>query len=162
MIPGTPPRPARLDGGVRDGHPIYFLENVHQRLDVQIYVAKSCKKLYLATMANARKVSARSTSSGNRAGSKIPVTLRLDADRFKRLEILARAENRTVTNFVETAVLRDLEAKEEAARVITMFVPPEAAALTPGPLVRTEGESDERYAERSALMDVLFSIPDSE
>ncbi len=113
-------------------------------------------------MTNASKASTVSTPSTGRTGTKVPVTLRLDADRFKRLEILARAENRTVTNFVETAVLRDMEAKEEAARVITMFVPPKAAALTPGPLVRTEGESDERYAERSALMDVLFSIPDSE
>ena len=110
-------------------------------------------------MANARKGSAVRTSPPNRSGTKIAVTLRLDADRFKRLEVLARAENRSVTNFVETAVLRDLEAKEEAARVITMFVPPEAAALTPGKLLRTEGESDERYAERSALMDRLFTIP---
>jgi hypothetical protein len=108
-------------------------------------------------MASVRK--ANRTSSPDRTGTKVPITLRLDAERFKRLEILARAENRTVTNFVETAVLRDLEAKEEATRVITMFVPPEAAGLTPGPLLRTEGESDERYAERSALMDRLFAIP---
>ena len=110
-------------------------------------------------MANTHKGSAVRASSLNRTGAKIPITLRLDADRFKRLESLARAENRTVTNFVETAVLRDLEAKEEAARVITMLVPPEAAALPPGKLLRTKGESDERYAERSALMDRLFAIP---
>jgi hypothetical protein len=122
-------------------------------------VAKGCLKMYFATMAKVRKVPVLRKSSANRTGMKIPVTLRLDAERFKRLQILARAENRTVTNFVETAVLRDMEAKEEAARVITMFVPPEAAALTPGKLLRTEGESDERYAERSALMDRLFAIP---
>ena len=81
-------------------------------------------------MANARKGSAVGTSC-NRTGTKIAVTLRRDAGRFKRLEVLARGENRTVTNFVETAVLRDMEAKEEAARVIAMFVPPEATALTP-------------------------------
>jgi len=55
-----------------------------------------------------------------------------------------------------------MEAKEEAARVITMFVPKEAADLAPGLLMRTEGESDERYAERSALIDKLFAIPDAE
>lgn len=38
----------------------------------------------------------------------------------------------------------------------------EAADLTPGPLAKTEEESDERYAERSALMDKLFGIPDAE
>lgn len=43
--------------------------------------------------------------------------------------------------------------------MITMLVPPEAAALPPGKLLRTKGESDERYAERSALMDRLFAIP---
>lgn len=94
--------------------------------------------------------------------TKQAITLRLDPEKFRRLELLARAENRTPTNFVETAVLRDMEAKEEAARVITMFVPKEAADLVPGALVRTEGESDERYTERSALMDKLFAIRDAE
>ncbi len=55
-----------------------------------------------------------------------------------------------------------MEAKEGVARVITMFVSKEAAALDPGVLMRTEGESDERYAERSKLMDKLFAIPDAE
>jgi hypothetical protein len=44
----------------------------------------------------------------------------------------ARAENRTPTNYVETVVPREMEAKEEAARVITMLVPREAAELAPG------------------------------
>ncbi len=90
------------------------------------------------------------------------ITLRLDPAKFRQLELLARAENRTPTNYVETALLRDMEAKEEAARVITMFVPKEAAELEPGPLTRTEGESNERYAERSVLMDKLFAVPDAE
>jgi hypothetical protein len=111
-------------------------------------------------MASARK------KSRNRAGSlgkggKQAISLRLDPVRYRRLELLAQAENRTPTNYVETVVLRDMEAKEEAARVITMFVPQEAADLVPGPLMRTEGESDERYAERSALMEKLFAIPDA-
>ena len=54
------------------------------------------------------------------------------------------------------------EVVPKAARVITMFVPDEAAALSPGALVRTEGESDERYAERSMLIDKLFAIPNVE
>jgi hypothetical protein len=55
-----------------------------------------------------------------------------------------------------------MEAKEEASRVITMFVPKEAVDLVPGTLTRIASESDERYAERSALMDKLFSVPDTE
>jgi len=55
-----------------------------------------------------------------------------------------------------------VDAKEEAACMITMFVRAEAADLAPGGLERTEGESDERHAERSALMDRLFAIPNAE
>jgi hypothetical protein len=90
------------------------------------------------------------------------ITLRLDAATYRRLERLAQAENRSPTNYVETAVLRDMATKGEASRVITMFVPEEAANLVPGPVMRTGGESDERYAGRSALMDKLFAIPDAE
>jgi hypothetical protein len=113
-------------------------------------------------MANAQRTSQRRTASSDPRSPKLPITLRLDPVTFKKLEQLARAENRTPTNYVETAVLRDIEAKEEAARVITMFVPKEAADLIPGALLRTAGESDERYAERSELMDKLFAISDTE
>jgi hypothetical protein len=82
--------------------------------------------------------------------------------KFRRLELLARAENRTTTNYVETTFLRDMEAKAEAAYIITIFVPEEAAELGPGALLRTEGESNERYAERSTLMEKLFAVPDAE
>jgi hypothetical protein len=88
--------------------------------------------------------------------------LRIDEIRFRKLALLAEAENRTPTNYVETALLRDMAAKEEAARVITMLVPDEAASASPGKLLRSEGESDERYAERSLLFDRLFDIPDSD
>jgi predicted transcriptional regulator len=113
-------------------------------------------------MAKAQRKSGGRTASSGTGAAKQAITLRLDPAKFRRLELLARTENRSLTNYVETAVLRDMEAKEEAARVITMFVPKEAADLAPGLLMRTEGESDERYAERSALIDKLFAIPDAE
>jgi hypothetical protein len=103
--------------------------------------------------------SARNPTSASR---KVPITLRIDEARFHKLTLLAEAENRTPTNYVETALLRDMAAKEEATRVITMLVPPEAAGATPGVLLRSEGESDDRYAERSLLFDRLFAIPDSD
>jgi len=113
-------------------------------------------------MAKTRKTSQRATGSPGRSPGKVALTLRLDPEKFRKLELLARAENRTPTNYVETAVLRDMAAKEEAAGVIAMFVPDEAGGLRPGVLSRSEDESDERYAERSALMDRLFAIPDAE
>lgn len=88
------------------------------------------------------------------------LTLRLDAANFRRLAAIAGAENRTPTNYVETLVLRDLEAKDEANRVITVYAPPETASLVPGALERSEGESDKRYARRKKLVDELMSIPD--
>jgi hypothetical protein len=90
----------------------------------------------------------------------LAITVRLDAQQFRRLEALARADHRTPTNLVEAAILRELDAREEAARPISLFVGDDAEALLPGTLERSEGESDERYQERSALMDRLFAIPD--
>ena len=113
-------------------------------------------------MARTRKTSSGRTPTPQRPAKKVPLTLRLDEARFRKLELLAEAENRTPTNYAETALLRDMAAKEEAARPITMLVPAEAAALAPGPLLRTEGESDERYAERTALLDRLFAVPDAD
>jgi hypothetical protein len=118
--------------------------------------------LYKAAMAKAHKTPVRRPTPKKPAGAKFPITLRLDEASFRKLELLAKAENRTPTNFVETAVLRDVEAKYEIARVITMYVAPEAETVTPGPLLRSDGESDERYAERSALMKRLFAIPDAD
>lgn len=88
------------------------------------------------------------------------ITLRLAPASFGRLAAIASAENRTPTNYVETLLLRDLEAKDEANRVITVYAAPETAKLVPGELERTEGENDERYAQRKRLVDELMSIPD--
>ena len=113
-------------------------------------------------MAKAQKRLRNQTGSLDKQAAKQAITLRLDPAKFRQLELLAQAENRTPTNYVETALLRDMAAKNEVARVMTMFVPEEAAEFAPGVLIRTEGESNERYAERSALMEKLFAVPDAE
>lgn len=96
------------------------------------------------------------------ASRKVAITVRLDADRARRLQAIAEAENRTLTNYVETALLRDLARREEANRVITMYVAPGVPdSIRPEDVVRAEGESDEAYAERQALMVELWSIPDN-
>ena len=94
-------------------------------------------------------------------GAKLAITLRLDEARFRKLEMLAAAENRSVTNYVETALLRDMAAKEELSGPLTMFVPADAASVTPGVLLRNADETDARYAARTAVMDRLFDLPDS-
>jgi predicted transcriptional regulator len=93
---------------------------------------------------------------------KVAITLRLDADRAARLQAVAAAENRSLTNYVETALLRDLARREEAERVITMYVAPGVAdTIRPEDVVRAQGESDEDYAQRQALAVELWSIPDN-
>jgi hypothetical protein len=90
------------------------------------------------------------------------LTLRLDPTCFSRLAAIAAEENRTPTNYVETLVLRDLAAKDEANRMIAVYVPAETGALVPGELERSAGESDERYAQRKTLVDELMSIADED
>jgi predicted transcriptional regulator len=94
--------------------------------------------------------------------AKVAITLRLDPDAARRLQAIAEAENRSLTNYVETALLRDLSRHEEAERVITMQVAPGVStSIRPEDVVRAEGESDEAYAERQALTVELWSIPDN-
>lgn len=98
----------------------------------------------------------------HRQSAKVAVTLRLDADRVRRLEAIAAAENRSLTNYVETALLRDLALRDEAERVITMYVAPgTSATVRPEDVIRAEDELDEAYAERQALLMELWSIPDN-
>jgi hypothetical protein len=91
------------------------------------------------------------------------VTVRLDLARVQQLQAAAEAENRSLTNYVETALLRDLARRDEASRVIAMRVAPEAAAqIDPDNVARGAGESDIAYAKRQELMLELWSVPDSD
>jgi len=98
----------------------------------------------------------------HRQPAKVAITLRLDADRARRLEAIAKAENRSLTNYVETALLRELARREEAQRVITMYVAPgTSTSIRPEDVIRGKDETDEAYAERQALAVELWSIPDN-
>ena len=97
-------------------------------------------------MANARKktpsTSTARDSDARRSGApkKVAITLRLDPDRAKRLQILAETENRTLTNYVETALIRDLSLREDAARVITVLATPGTSNnIAPEDVVRGAG-----------------------
>lgn len=94
---------------------------------------------------------------------KVAVTVRLDPTRVQQLQAAAEAENRTLTNYVETALVRDLALRDEAARVITMHAAPGTSAhIDPAAILRADNETDQAYAKRQFLLTELWSIPDSE
>lgn len=95
------------------------------------------------------------------SAGKVAITVRLDRTQARQLQTVAGAENRTITNYVETALIRDLALREEAARVIAVRAAPGTSKrITPEDVVRGEGESDTAYAWRQALLSELWSIPD--
>jgi len=109
-----------------------------------------------------RPVTHRGTTATHRQPAKVAITLRLDAGRARRLQAIADAENRSLTNYVETALLRELALREEAERVITMYVAPGTSPnIRPEDVIRAGGETDEGYAARQALALDLWSIPDN-
>jgi hypothetical protein len=94
--------------------------------------------------------------------AKVAITVRLHTDAARRLQAIAEAENRSLTNYVNTALLRDLSYRDEAERVITIYVAPGVStSIRPEDVVRAECETDEAYAERQALTVELWSIPDN-
>ena len=91
------------------------------------------------------------------------VTVRLDPLRVQQLQSAAEAENRTLTNYVETALIRDLALREEASRVIAMHAAPGTSPrIDPADIVRADGETDAAYTKRQSLLTELWSIPDSD
>ena len=94
---------------------------------------------------------------------KVAVTIRLDPVRVRQLQAAASAENRTLTNYVETALILGLAQRDEASRVIAMHAAPGTSIRTdPAAILRAAGETDRAYARRQALLTELWSIPDSD
>lgn len=113
------------------------------------------------TKLSAGRRDSRSLGTG-KPSAKVAITLRLEADRVRQLQAIAAAENRSLTNYVETALLRDLARHDEADRAITLYAAPGTTKrIRPEDVLRAEGELDTAYAERQALLTELWSIPDS-
>jgi hypothetical protein len=89
------------------------------------------------------------------------VTIRLPVSRYRRLERAARAERQSLDRHLENLIERELAVQDEAGGAIRMFVPPDAESLrhTPGELLPTPGESDERYAECQQIFAALMKLP---
>jgi hypothetical protein len=89
------------------------------------------------------------------------ITIRLPVSGYRRLERAARSERRKLNRYLEDLIQRDLLIQDEAHQGVLMFVPPDAIALRrePGELLRTEGESDARYADRQQVFSELMKLP---
>jgi hypothetical protein len=92
------------------------------------------------------------TTNLTRAG----ITVRLDPDVRDRVQRIAAHERRSVAAYVQMLIERDLRARDEAERVIHVFVAPELDGVPFGPVEREEGESDERYAARAEALRILI------
>lgn len=90
------------------------------------------------------------------APSRTGITVRLDPATRDRVQRIAAFEHRSISGYVQMLIERDLQARDEAERVIHVFVAPELADETPGTLLREAGETDERYAERSEALRILL------
>jgi len=105
----------------------------------------------------------RTASTPSVAAGKVAVTVRLDPVRVQQLQAAADAENRTLTNYVETALIRTLGQIDEASRVIAMHAAPGTSSqIDPTAILRAKGESDSAYLRRQSLLTELWSIPDSD
>jgi len=89
------------------------------------------------------------------------VTIRRSVSRYRRLERAARAQRRSIDRHLEDLIERELAIQDDAADAIRMFMPAEAESLRqdPGELLRTPGESDERYADRQQIFAALMKLP---
>jgi predicted transcriptional regulator len=84
------------------------------------------------------------------------VTVRLDAEAHARLQQIAKAEHRSVAAVLERLVEREIQARDEAERVIRVHVAPDVQGQPFGEPDRRPGESDKSYARRKKTIDALF------
>ena len=95
--------------------------------------------------------------------AKVAIAVRLDPARARQSQAVTDAENRTLTNDVEAALIRDLSPRDEASRVIAMHAAPgTSTSIDAADIARADEESDAAYARRQALLTASRSIPDSD
>jgi hypothetical protein len=84
-------------------------------------------------------------------------TMRFQPDVAEFVQNRARAENRSVTNYVETLLLREKERVAETEGRLTVQADPELLREEGHRLVREDDETDEEYAARSVLFGALLT-----
>jgi hypothetical protein len=101
-----------------------------------------------------------STSPKRERNRTAALTLRLPAEDMRRLAVVAEASRQSPASFVQTMIRQQLADIELAFAPLTVISAPELEGVEPGELIRSEGESDERYAMRAAFVAELLAIPE--
>ncbi len=83
-------------------------------------------------------------------------TMRFRPEVAEFVQAQASAGNRSVTNFVETLLLREKARFEESQRQLSVQVAPDLLRHERHELVRDAGEADAEYAARSELFGALL------
>lgn len=84
------------------------------------------------------------------------VTVRLEPEAHARLQQIAKAEHRSVAAVLERLVEREIQARDEAERVIRLHVAPELQGQPFGDPDRRPGESEASHARRKKTVAALF------
>ena len=84
-------------------------------------------------------------------------TMRFQPEVAEFVQVRARAENRSVTNYVETLLLREKTRVEEVEGRLTVQADPELLREEGHRLMRDDDETNEDYAARSMLFDALLT-----
>jgi hypothetical protein len=92
------------------------------------------------TMNSAPLSCTRSSMSEAEAPPRPGITVRLGPATRGRVQRIAAFEHRSISGYVQMLIERDLQARDEAERVIHVFVAPELANERPGTLPREKGK----------------------
>jgi hypothetical protein len=88
--------------------------------------------------------------------SRTGITVRLPPDMRDRIQHIAATEHRSIAGYLQSLIERDLQARDEAERIIHVFTVPELQGDPPGTLVREAGETEDRYARRAETLRTLL------
>jgi predicted transcriptional regulator len=88
------------------------------------------------------------------------LTVRLAPDLLDRVRGIAEAEHRSAAAYLEQLVERDLAARDEAERVVRVFVDPALEGAADGAVAREADEDATRHGRRVAALDRLFGAGD--
>jgi hypothetical protein len=94
----------------------------------------------------------------NDTATRTGITVRLTPEVRDRIQHIAASERRSIAGYIQMLIDRDLHARDEAERVINVFVAPELEGKVAGPVGREDGETDEEYASRAEALDTLFGL----